>query len=62
MNALHIFSCYKHNTLFNTFRESEAEARSLRGVSKFRPMKGKKSLCRTVSAIGLVIVLHENVT
>ena len=49
------------NTRFNTFREREAEARSLRGESKFRPRKGKKSLCCTVSAIGLVILLHQYV-
>ena len=49
------------NTRFNIFREREAEARSLGGESKFRPRKGKKSLCCTVLAIGLVLLLHENV-
>ena len=49
------------STRFNTFREIVAEARSLRGASKFRPRVGKKSLCCAVSAVGLVILLHENV-
>ena len=49
------------NTRFNTFREREAEACSLRGESKFRPRKWKKSLCCTVLVIGLVIFLLENV-
>ena len=46
----------KDNTRFNSFRESEAEASSLGGARKFRPRVGKKSLCCTVSAVGLVIL------